>query len=144
VTVGLGTDGPASNNDLDMFGAMTLATMLQKHANVDPTALPAAETFALATIEGARALGLGDLVGSLEVGKRADVVVVGGDPPSQVPLYDPYSHLVYVTRGAEVRLTVVDGRILFRGGEFLTLDPEPIKAAARAMADRVREATSGA
>ena len=141
VRVGLGTDGPASNNDLDMFAAMTTATLLQKHANADPTALPAAETLALATIEGARALGLEEIIGSLEVGKRADLVVVSGEPPSQVPLYDPYSHFVYVTRGAEVRLTVVDGRILYRDGRFLTLDPEPIKAAARALAQRVREVT---
>ncbi len=143
VAVGLGTDGPASNNDLDMFAAMTAATMLQKHANADPTALPAIETLALATIEGARALGMEDQIGSLEVGKRADLVVVSGEPASQVPMYDPYSHLVYVTRGAEVRLTVVDGRILYRDGRFLTLDPEPIKAAARTLAQRVREATGG-
>ena len=142
VAVGLGTDGPASNNDLDLFAAMTIATMLQKHANADPTALPAVQTLALATIEGARALGLEDQIGSLEVGKRADLVVVSGEPASQVPRYDPYSHLVYVTRGAEVRLTVVDGRILYRDGDFLTLDPESVKAAARALAERVREATS--
>jgi 5-methylthioadenosine/S-adenosylhomocysteine deaminase len=143
VAVGLGTDGPASNNDLDLFAAMTTATFLQKHANADPTALPAAETLALATIEGARALGLEDQIGSLEVGKRADLVVVSGEPASMVPLYDPYSHLVYVARGAEVRLTAVDGRILYRDGAFMTLDAETVKAAARAVAERVRAVTGG-
>jgi 5-methylthioadenosine/S-adenosylhomocysteine deaminase len=143
VAVGLGTDGPASNNDLDMFAAMTTATFLQKHANADPTALPAAETLALATIEGARALGLEEQIGSLEVGKRADLVVVSGEPASMVPLYDPYSHLVYAARGAEVRLTVVDGRILYRDGRFLTLDVDTVKAAARAVAERVAAATGG-
>jgi 5-methylthioadenosine/S-adenosylhomocysteine deaminase len=139
VPVGLGTDGPASNNDLDMFGAMLAAALLHKHAGEDPTALPAPEAVALATIEGARALGMQDRIGSLEVGKRADLVVVDGNSPSLVPRYDPYSHLAYVARAGDVRVTVVDGAVLYEDGAFSTLDPAAVINAARAAADRVRE-----
>lgn len=139
VTVALGTDGPASNNDLDMFGAMTAAALLAKHASGDPTALPAPEVLALATIEGARALGLDDRIGSLEAGKRADLIVVDGDAPNLVPRYDPYSHLVYAARGDDVELTMVEGRVLYRQGRFETLDADRIRTTARRIAGRVRE-----
>jgi 5-methylthioadenosine/S-adenosylhomocysteine deaminase len=142
VAVGLGTDGPASNNDLDMFGAITTAALLHKHMAADPTALPATEALALATIEGARALGLDATIGSLEVGKRADLIIVDGSRPNLVPRYDPYSHLAYTTRGSDVKTTIVDGRILFEDGRFTTLDPQRIEAAARQAAERVRTAVA--
>jgi 5-methylthioadenosine/S-adenosylhomocysteine deaminase len=142
VAVGLGTDGPASNNDLDMFGAITTAALLHKHMAADPTALPATEALALATIEGARALGLDASIGSLEVGKRADLIIVDGSRPNLVPRYDPYSHLAYTTRGSDVKTTIVDGRILFEDGRFTTLDPQRIEAAARQAAERVRTAVA--
>ena len=139
VAVGLGTDGAASNNDLDMFEAIFTAALLHKHAAGDPTALPAAEAVAMATIEGARALGLDDRIGSLEAGKRADLIIVDGSGANQVPRYDVYSLLTYTASGADVRLTMVDGRILYRDGEFTHLDEAAIVAAARGLAARVRE-----
>ena len=142
VAVGLGTDGAASNNDLDMFGAMFLAPLLQKHTRNDPTALPASEALALATISGARAIGLEAEIGSLEVGKRADMTIVSGDVPSLVPRYDPYSHLAYAARGDHVRVTVVDGRVLYRDGVFSTLDSEAVVAAAWALRDQIEAAVA--
>jgi len=139
VAVGLGTDGPAANNDLDMFGAMLTTALLHKHMNEDPTAMPAAEVVAMATIEGARAMGMDDAIGSLEVGKRADLVIIDGSGANLVPRYDPYSHLTYAARAGDVRTTVVDGRVLFDAGVFTTLDANAVIAAARAAAARVRE-----
>lgn len=144
VAVGLGTDGAASNNDLDLFDALALAPFLQKHATGDPRALPAAEAVAMATIEGARALGLDERIGSLEVGKRADLIVLDGDEPALVPLYDPYAQLAYAAGGQHVRATVVEGRILYLDGDFRTLDPALVVADARAVAERIREAVTGA
>ena len=142
VAVGLGTDGAASNNDLDMFEALRFAALLRKHTADDPTALPAAEALAMATIEGARALGMDDLIGSLEPGKRADLIVVSGDATNLIPRFDPYSHLTYASHGSNVRVTIVDGKVLYRDGEFTTLDPQKIAAEAREIADRVREAVA--
>ncbi|MFQ5744701.1 MAG: amidohydrolase family protein [Acidobacteriota bacterium] len=142
ILVGLGTDGAASNNDLDMFGAINAAALLRKQVSADPSALPAAEALAMATIEGARALGLDTQIGSLEVGKRADIVVISSDSPHQVPRYEPTSQIVYATGGADVRATIVDGRILYRDGQFNSLDSETIKAAAAALATRITAATA--
>lgn len=138
VTVGLGTDGAASNNDLDMFGAMLVAALLQKHATGDPTALDADTVLAMATIEGARTLGLADRIGSIEPGKRADLIVVDGNAAGLVPRYDPVSHLVYAARGGDVKVTIVDGRVLFDEGRFTSLDPDRTLADARRMAERIR------
>ncbi len=143
VAVGLGTDGPASNNDLDMFGAMLTGALLHKLVGNDPTAMPAAEIVALATIEGARALRMDDAIGSLEVGKQADIIIVDGSRPNLVPRYDPYSHLTYAAHGDDVKTTIVSGRILYHDGAFTTLDPEAIFSAARQMADRVRQVIGG-
>ena len=144
VAVGIGTDGAASNNDLDMFGAAFLASLLQKHMRKDPTALPATEALAMATISGARALGLHAEIGSLEIGKRADLVIVSGNLPNLVPRYDAYSHLAYATRGSNVRVTVVDGRVLFEDGIFLTLDRDAVVAAAWEMRDQIESAVANA
>jgi 5-methylthioadenosine/S-adenosylhomocysteine deaminase len=143
IRAGLGTDGAASNNDLDMFEAMRTAALLHKHASGDPRALPAREALELATRRGAAALGLGDLVGSLEVGKRADIITVSMASARQTPMFDPLSHLVYVTRGTDVRNTVVQGRVLMRQGRTVTLDKAAVIAEANAMAARVRAAVSG-
>src|SRR5262249_48778505 len=94
VALGLGTDGAASNNDLDMFEAMRQASFLAKHASHDPTAVPARTALDLATIGGARALAMEGMIGSLEPGKRADLITVSMSAPRQTPLYDPISHLV--------------------------------------------------
>ena len=110
VPVGLGTDGAASNNDLDMFEAMRVAALLHKLQSNDPRAIPAPVALEMATIGGARALGLGDRLGSLEAGKRADLIVVSMSSARQTPMYDAVSHLVYATRGDDVRTTIVNGR----------------------------------
>ncbi len=140
VTVGLGTDGAASNNDLDMFEAMRQAALLHKLISRDPRALSARTALQLATIGGARALGLGDRIGSLEPGKLADLIAVRTDHPRQVPMYDPISHLVYTTHGDDVRLTMVNGRVLMRDGRVESLDEAAVIRDARAAAEQVREA----
>jgi 5-methylthioadenosine/S-adenosylhomocysteine deaminase len=122
VAIGLGTDGAASNNDLDMFEAMRAASFLQKIATSDPTAVSARAAVRMATIGGARALGLDKQIGSLEPGKRADVIIVSMSAARQTPMYDPLSHLVYVTRGDDVQTTVVNGKVLMRDRKVLTLD----------------------
>ncbi|MFI5177718.1 MAG: amidohydrolase family protein [Vicinamibacterales bacterium] len=137
---GLGTDGAASNNDLDMFEAMRVAALLQKVATMDPRTLPARQALELATRRGAEALGLGAVTGSLEAGKQADVITVTMDGARQTPMYDAMSHLVYVTRGDDVRTTVVAGHVLMRDGQVLTLNRADVLRDARAMAGRVRAA----
>ena len=140
IAVGLGTDGAASNNDLDMFEAMRQAAFLHKLASGDPRAIPAATAIRMATIDGARALGLAKAIGSLEPGKRADVIVVSMEAARQTPMYDPQSHLVYVTRGDDVTTTIVNGTVLMRDRKVLTLDRGAVIAEARAFAARVRDA----
>ena len=122
VTVGLGTDGAASNNNLDLFGEMSLAARLHKVWRHDPTVLPAARTVALATREGARVLGLEEMTGTLSPGKEADLIVVDLDQAHLTPLFDPYSHLVYAARAADVRHVMVAGRWLLRDRELVTLN----------------------
>jgi 5-methylthioadenosine/S-adenosylhomocysteine deaminase len=140
ITVGLGTDGAASNNDLDMFEAMRFAALLHKLQRNDPRVLPAGEVLAMATIGGAKALGLGDRIGSLEPGKRADLIAVSTTGARQTPLYDPISHLVYVAHGDDVTTTIVNGRVLMRDRKVLTLDVPAVLKDARAAADQVRAA----
>jgi 5-methylthioadenosine/S-adenosylhomocysteine deaminase len=142
VPLGLGTDGAASNNDLDMFEAMRQAAFLAKLATRDPTAVPAAAALAMATIGGARALGMDRQIGSLEPGKRADLISVSMSAARQTPLYDPISHLVYVTRGDDVQTTIVNGRILMLNRHLLTLDKASVLNDARAISARVRAAVA--
>jgi 5-methylthioadenosine/S-adenosylhomocysteine deaminase len=140
VALGLGTDGAASNNDLDMFEAMRQASFLAKHASRDPTAVPARTALDMATIGGARVLGMETLVGSLEAGKRADVITVSMRAARQTPVYDPVSHLVYVTRGDDVRTTIVNGKILMKDRQVRTLNRAAVIADANRLAQKVREA----
>src|SRR5688572_18916199 len=140
VTVGLGTDGAASNNDLDMFEAMRFAALLHKVKTGDPRVMPATAALEMATISGARALGLEKQIGSLEVGKRADLVVVSTAGARMTPLYNPISHLVYAARGEDVRTVMVNGRVLMRDRRMLTLDEAAVLAEARTFADAVRAA----
>lgn len=140
VVVALGTDGAASNNDLDMFEAMRQAAFLAKLSTRDPTAVPAQTALDMATIGGARALGLDRLVGSLEPGKRADLITVSMSAARQTPLYDPVSQLVYATTGDAVRNTIVNGRVLMRDRKALTLDERSVIAEANALAAKVRAA----
>jgi 5-methylthioadenosine/S-adenosylhomocysteine deaminase len=140
VPVGLGTDGAASNNDLDMFEAMRQAAFLHKLKTGDPRAVPAQVALQMATIEGARALGMERQIGSLEPGKRADLIAVSMSAARQTPMYDPVSHLVYVTRGDDVRTTIVNGRVLMRDRRVLTLNEPAVLAEARQWAEKVKAA----
>jgi 5-methylthioadenosine/S-adenosylhomocysteine deaminase len=142
--VGLGTDGAASNNDLDMFEAMRQAAFVHKLVTMDPRAIPAATALRMATIDGARALGMEQSIGSLEPGKRADLIVVSMSSARQTPMYDPLSHLVYVTRGDDVRTTIVNGRVLMRDRHVLTMDEGAVLAEGRRWADKVRAAVAPA
>lgn len=142
VPLGLGTDGAASNNDLDMFEAMRQAALLHKLATRDPRAVSAQAALELATLGGARVLGLDDRIGSLEAGKSADLIVVRMDRPRQTPMYDPISHLVYVTRGDDVETTIVNGRILMEQGRVLSLPEDEVLSAARTAAEAVRKAVA--
>jgi 5-methylthioadenosine/S-adenosylhomocysteine deaminase len=142
VAVGIGTDGAASNNDLDMFEEMRLAALLPKGISGDPTALSARQAVAMATRIGARAMHLGDVTGSLEPGKRADLIVVANDRTHHVPRFgrDPnavYSQIVYATKSTDVVDVMCDGRWLMRDRRLLTLDEDEIKSAAAEMAKRI-------
>ena len=140
VALGLGTDGAASNNDLDMFEAMRQASFLAKHAAHDPTAVPAGTALDLATTGGAKSLGMERMIGSLEAGKRADLIMVSTGAARQTPLYDPVSHLVYVTRGDDVRTTIVNGKVLMRDRKVRTLDRVAVLADANRLAQKIRDA----
>jgi 5-methylthioadenosine/S-adenosylhomocysteine deaminase len=137
VALGLGTDGAASNNDLSMWEEMDTAAKLHKVATGDPKVVTALEALEMATIRGARALHLEREIGSLEEGKRADLIVVDLDDLNQVPLYNIYSQLVYATKAADVRTVVVEGRVLMRDRKLLTLDEESIKRDARQWRERI-------
>ena len=131
ITVGLGTDGAGSNNNLDLWGEMSLAARLHKVWRRDPTLLPAAEAVGLATREGAKVLGLGGRTGTLTPGKEADLIVLDLNRPHLTPLYDPFSHLTYAARAADVRHVMAQGRWLFFDRQFTTLDWPEIAARLR-------------
>lgn len=129
--VGLGTDGAASNHDLSLWEEIDTAAKLHKLISGDPTAVPAQDALAMATIGGARALHLEKEIGSLETGKRADVILVDLSALHLTPMYNFYSHLVYATKASDVSDTIVNGRVLMRNRKLLTLNEEAIKASAR-------------
>jgi 5-methylthioadenosine/S-adenosylhomocysteine deaminase len=132
IAVGLGPDGPAgSNNDFNMFEEMDLAAKLAKVTTLDPQVLPATTALEMATIRGARALGLEKEIGSLETGKRADLIMVRLDRPNAVPLYDAISQMVYALKADDVRDVMVNGRPVVRDAKILTLDESAILAKAQ-------------
>jgi 5-methylthioadenosine/S-adenosylhomocysteine deaminase len=137
VKVGLGTDGPASNNDLDMFGEMRSAALNAKGADRDPTALPAGQVLAMATGEGAAVLGLADQIGSIETGRRADLIVLDLDRVHLTPLFDPVSHLVYAADRSDVSHVIVDGRVVVEDRYINTFDLGRVMAEVRRLAARV-------
>ncbi|MBW1786351.1 MAG: amidohydrolase [Deltaproteobacteria bacterium] len=137
LTVGLGTDGCASNNNLDMFQEMDTAAKLGKVITRDPQCLSARDVLEMATVRGAALMGMEKELGTLEKGKRADIVVVNMNAPHLCPGYDPFSALVYAANGADVSHVVVDGKILYRDGRFLTLDAEEIMARVREIGRRI-------
>jgi 5-methylthioadenosine/S-adenosylhomocysteine deaminase len=135
--VGLGTDGAASNNDLNMWEEMDTAAKLHKVFSGDPKVLSAEEAFEMATIRGAQALHLETEIGSIEKGKRADLVIVERDSLNQIPLYNVYSDLVYATKANDVETVIINGRIVMRDRRLLTLNEQEIKASARRFRDQV-------
>jgi len=138
LTVGLGTDGCASNNNLDLFSEMDTAAKLHKVNTLNPTVMDALSVLKMATSQGARALGLQDITGSLEVGKKADVIVIDTHKPHLTPMYNPTSHLVYAARGNDVRHSIINGQPVMEDRKLLTLDLAEIIARAREMSIRVR------
>ncbi|MBC7316785.1 MAG: amidohydrolase family protein, partial [Chloroflexi bacterium] len=142
IAVGIGTDGCASNNDLDMWEEMRLTSLLAKGVTGSPLAVPAIQAVAMATIDGARALHLDHLIGSLEPGKRADLIVVRLDDTSAIPRFETtgqniYSHLVYSGKACAVRDVFVNGRQVLRDGQLLTVDEAEVREQAWAMARRI-------
>ena len=126
VNVCLGTDGAASNNNLNMFEEMTLASLINKGLTKDPQTLPAYKALEMATIDGARALELEDQIGSIEIGKKADVIMVDLDKPHFYPRHDDLSSLIYSAQGSDVDTVIVDGNILMEKKELLTLNLEKV------------------
>jgi 5-methylthioadenosine/S-adenosylhomocysteine deaminase len=137
VLLGLGTDGAASNNDLNMWEEMDTVAKLHKVFTGDPKVISAQQAFELATIRGAQALHLEKEIGSLEVGKRADLLVINRDTLNQIPVYNIYSDLVYATKAADVESVIINGRIVMRDRRLLTLDETAVKNDARAFRDKI-------
>jgi 5-methylthioadenosine/S-adenosylhomocysteine deaminase len=140
VRLGLGTDGAASNNDLDMIGEMGSAARLHKVATLDPTAAPARVVLRMATRGGAEALHMQEHIGSLEAGKRADVVVLRLSGPAALPLYDPVSYVVYSARSDAVETVIVEGKVLMERRRMRTLDTERIRGRALRFGAKIRAA----
>jgi 5-methylthioadenosine/S-adenosylhomocysteine deaminase len=138
VKVGLGTDGCASNNNLDLFQEMDKAAKLHKVHQGDPSLSSAVQIVEMATRGGAAALGMADILGSLEPGKKADLITIDLNQPHLTPMYEPCSHLVYAARGADVRDVIVDGRIVVRRGELVDIDEQEIMGKVREIADNIR------
>ncbi|MFN2516640.1 MAG: amidohydrolase family protein [Pyrinomonadaceae bacterium] len=141
--IGLGTDGAASNNDLSMWEEMDTVAKLHKVFSGDPKVISAKEAFELATIRGAHALHLENEIGSIEKGKRADLVLVQRDSLNQIPLYNIYSDLVYATKANDVQTVIINGRIVMRDRRLLTLDEAAIKKSASVFRDQVSKSLSG-
>jgi 5-methylthioadenosine/S-adenosylhomocysteine deaminase len=142
VTVALGTDGAASNNDLDMFVELHTAALLGKVVANNASALNAAETLEMATLGGARALGMDAITGSLEKGKAADIIALDLSHVNQIPLYDLISSLVYNNRQSKVSHLWVDGRKLLQNGQLLTLDLNEIISRAKSWQNKIRPSQS--
>jgi 5-methylthioadenosine/S-adenosylhomocysteine deaminase len=142
--VGLGTDGAASNNDLNMWEEMDSAAKLHKVSSGDPKVMTAKQAFELATIRGAEALHLEKEIGSIEKGKRADLVIVERDALNQIPLHNLYSDLVYATKASDVQTVIINGRAVMRNRRLLTLNERAIKASARVFRERILKSLSSA
>lgn len=138
VNVGIGTDGSASNNDLDMWEEMRIGAFLQKVSGMNPELLKAKEVLAMATINGAKAIGLADRIGSIEPGKLADLIQVSLDDVHHIPIYDVISHLVYVTDEQDVVTVVVNGQVLMRDSKLLLINEALVRKEATAIADKIR------
>ena len=139
VAVGLGTDGAASNNDLNLWEEMDTAAKLHKLISKDPTVINAREALEMATIRGARAIHQDKEIGSLEAGKRADLIIIDMDSTHQTPLYNVYSQLVYATKASDVETVIIDGRVVMMNRRVLTIDERSVRAKANEYRDRIRK-----
>jgi len=137
--VGLGTDGAASNNNLDLFGEMSLVSKLHKGVKKDPTVCSAREVLKLGTIGGAKVLGLGEEIGSLEIGKRADCVAISLEYPHSLPVYDPISHIVYSAKASDVRHVWVNGVAVVNNGKITTIDEMELLKEVNRLALKIKE-----
>ncbi|HEX8287373.1 MAG TPA: amidohydrolase [Pyrinomonadaceae bacterium] len=142
LALGLGTDSAASNNDLNMWEEMDTAAKLHKVFTRDPKVVTAEQSFAMATIGGASALHLEKIIGSIEAGKRADIVIVDFDNPHQTPMYNVYSHLVYATKASDVRHVIINGKVVMRDRVLLTLNENAIKKDANLYREKIIKSLS--
>lgn len=138
VKVGLGTDGAASNNVLDMWKAIRLTALIHKGTTLDPTAVPAKTVLRMATLGGAEALGLADKIGAIKVGLQADLIQVQLKEPHLLPLYDVISHLVYAADAQDVDSVIVNGQVLMEKRKMLTVNPERIRREATSIAEKIK------
>ena len=139
ITVGLGTDSCASNNNLDMFREMDMTAKLHKVNSLDPTVMDAKTVLRMATCEGARALGLEEMAGTLTAGKKADLIIIALNKPHLTPLYNEYSHLVYAAGGADVDTAMINGRLVMKNRHLLTIDEREVMAQVRQIAERIKK-----
>ncbi|MBW1691097.1 MAG: amidohydrolase [Deltaproteobacteria bacterium] len=138
ITVGLGTDGCASNNNLDLLAEMDTAAKLGKYAKLNPTALDAQTVLGMATRGGARLMGIEDRVGTIEAGKKADIIIVDANTPHMVPLYHPFSQIVYSATGGDVRDVIINGTILYRDRRFTALDVDEVQGEVRTISRNIQ------
>jgi 5-methylthioadenosine/S-adenosylhomocysteine deaminase len=143
VTVGLGTDGCASNNNLDLFQEMDTAAKLHKVHRLDPTVMPAQTVLEMATLGGSRVLGMEKEIGSLEAGKKADVIVLELNRPHLQPVYNLVSHLVYSAAGADVRDVIIDGKLVMENRKLLTLDEGQILEKMKGIKENILQRIKG-
>ncbi|MGA2527269.1 MAG: amidohydrolase [Smithellaceae bacterium] len=137
ITVGLGTDGSASNNDMDMFREMDTAAKIHKVTSLNPTVMNAQKVLEMATVGGAKLLGLDDRIGSIEVGKQADIILVDMNQPHLTPLYNYYSQLVYAARGADTKTSIIGGKIVMKDRQLRTMDLNAVMENVRHIADDI-------
>lgn len=142
VAVGLGTDGAASNNDLNLWEEIDTAAKLHKFTSKDPTVINAREALEMATIGGARAIHLDKEIGSLEAGKRADLIIVDLESAHQTPVYNVYSELVYATKASDVETVIINGKVVMQNRRVLTIDESSVRAKANEYRDRIRKSLS--
>jgi 5-methylthioadenosine/S-adenosylhomocysteine deaminase len=138
IRIALGTDGCASNNTLDLISAMNLTAKLHKAHALDPTVADAKTVLEMATIEGAKSLGMGKIIGSLEPGKSADIIILATDAPHLIPMYNPVSHLVYAARASDVSDVMIRGKWIVRNHKLLSVDLDPVKKEVRKIAKQVQ------
>jgi 5-methylthioadenosine/S-adenosylhomocysteine deaminase len=144
INIGIGTDGCASNNNLDLFLEMDMAAKLHKVATMDPTVMDALTVLRMATIEGAKAIRMAHLIGSIKMGKKADIIVVNMNRPHLTPMYNPYSHLVYAARGQDVTHVVINGQLVMKERQISTMNIQDILLKAKSKSKEILSWLPGA